>query len=275
MLHELVPCRNRIVEVALVDVRDRARARERSDSRPGSHSRRAPLRSVVWPVAHLSVPRQPAERVHQPESAVVMPVVADEHVGRGRLRRGRDERRVGLDHSHHRLKPWIGDAVLPDLAVVVLHVLEQPFDRVVVVGALVGRAPLGVVGAHHHELPFGAELSADILKDEDEAFLVEHARRPELGAVLIRPVGRNRVGRAHHENGVGNALVFGLVDDGEELDPVAHRHHDLALRIVVTNIAPALRGAAPDEKRDSGDVDERLHFNPTRPSTEAMSFFES
>ena len=61
----------------------------------------------------------------------MVPVVADEPVGDRRLRRGRLERGVGVDHAGGGVEAGIGDAPHADLAVVVGHVLDQPVDGVV------------------------------------------------------------------------------------------------------------------------------------------------
>ena len=83
------------------------------------------------------------EAVAEAKGAVVMEVVAEEHVGRRGLRRHRLEGRVRVEHRHHRQPAVVADAEHADPAVVVRHVLEEPVDGVVGVGAFVDG--LGVV----------------------------------------------------------------------------------------------------------------------------------
>ncbi len=103
----------------------------------------------------LSIMRGVLEAVAEPERTVVMEVVAQEHVRRRRLGRGRLERGVGLEQGHDRQPAVIRDAEHADAAVVPPDVLDQPVDRVIGVGPLVDRLGVGRVarGSDHHERP--------------------------------------------------------------------------------------------------------------------------
>ena len=102
-----------------------------------------------------------------------MEVVAEEHRRRRRLWRYRFERRMRIEHRHHREPTQIRDAEHADAPVVARHILEQPLDRVVRIGALVERRGIArrARRALHDERPFGTELSAQVLKREDVAFV--------------------------------------------------------------------------------------------------------
>ncbi len=77
------------------------------------------------------------EAVAEAESAVVMEVVAEEHVGRRGLLGGGLERGVRVEQRHDRQPTAVGDAQHAHAAVVAGHVLDQPVDGVVGVGAFV------------------------------------------------------------------------------------------------------------------------------------------
>ncbi len=83
--------------------------------------------------------------VAEPECTVMMEVVAQEHVGRRRLRRGRLEGGMRLVQSHDRQPAVVGNAQHADLAIMPAEILDQPVDRVVGVGALVDRFGVGRV----------------------------------------------------------------------------------------------------------------------------------
>ena len=164
MLDEIVPGRDLALEVRRVGVRQRAQPK-------------IPLEGVATVEREGSVllrgfhHRGVLEAVAEPEGAVVMEVVAQEHVGRRRLGRGGLECRVRFEQGHHRQPARVGDAQHADAAVVVLHVLDQPVDRVVRVGALVDGLGLTRVprSPDHHERPLRLVPAANVLEDEDVA----------------------------------------------------------------------------------------------------------
>ena len=88
-------------------------------------------------------------------------------------------RRVGVDHAGDGVETRVRDARLPDLAVVPLHVLQQPLDGVVGVAALVDLLALlrWVVRPHIDELALGHPPPAHVLVDEDVPALAHSARR--------------------------------------------------------------------------------------------------
>ena len=246
VLHEVVPGRDFSMEIQVVDVGSRARLEEEVVAGVGSIVEgRSP--GIGGAVASTRVSGEPGEGVHDPEGAVVVPVVADEHVRGGRLRgRGR-ERRVRVDHAHHRLPARVGDAPLPDPAVVALHVGEHPLDGVVVVGALVGGGGSlrrGRQRPDHLEVALGHELSAHVLEDEDVAGAVEFGGGAEGIAVCVIVVRPDRIGRAeeHHRERFGD--LARPVDHGEELDAVPHGHHVRRL-LVISLQPPEVGGVAP------------------------------
>jgi hypothetical protein len=94
---------------------------------------------------------------------------------------------VRIQHRHDGQPPRVRHAEHADPPVVPRHVPQQPLDRIVAVGALVDRLGVPPVARRpqHHEVAFGAEPTADVLEDEDEAFL----RQPpgEVVKVLAAP----------------------------------------------------------------------------------------
>jgi len=243
--HQVVPELHLALEVALVHPRERTErqvepvAVERLivEPRPGLRRRLGPR------PAEAGVE---AERVGQVERAVVMPVVTDEPVGDRRLRRDGFQRGVMGDGAHRRVEPGVRDAVHPDLAVMVGHVLQQPFDRVVGVRRLVDvlRPRLRRhVRPDILELALRHQPSANVLVDEDVPVADEQVRRAEAAAVGIRAVGRHAVRRPVEENRVRSRGVLRDVNRGEQLHPVAHRHLVLLLHVVRPDVVgPLPRG---------------------------------
>ena len=171
------------------------------------------------------------EAVAQPEGAIVMEVVAQEHVGGRRLRRCRLERGVRIEHRHHGEPAWVRNAQHAHSTVVVRHAMDQPFDRVVRIGAFVHRArvpalarwPGGPGGPHHDELPLRRVAAADVLKDEDvtvsgERVVVAAQRTGGAGDPVRRAREDERQRRMHSAWDE---------DRGVQLDAVAHRDHRL------------------------------------------------
>ena len=123
-------------------------------------------------------------------------------------------------------KPGIRDAEDADAPVVVRHVLEEPVDRVVGVGALVGAFRVGgiVQRAVHEELALAAESPADVLVDEDVP-----VRGEEPIVVPHRRVAGDAVWRARDEDGQRGVRAPRLADARVEPNAVAHRdHHEAA-----------------------------------------------
>ena len=90
------------------------------------------------------------------EGAVVEPVVAHPAVDHRALRHRGLQRRMRVDLRRQRQEAEVGRADRPDLAVRFRHVLHQPVDRVIGVGAFVDAGVVERPGdrAVHHELPF-------------------------------------------------------------------------------------------------------------------------
>ena len=161
------------------------------------------------------------------------PVVAAPTVDH-RVHRHRDfQRRVRIHQRHQRLVAVVADADNADAAVAFRHMLHQPIDRVVCVGAVVDLGRIERIAdqrAVHHIRALRAVLAADVLDDADVAALgddvggiiipVERGdQMPALhvGGQRVRVIGR--AGQQHRR--AGRAL--GDQDHGVELDAVAHR----------------------------------------------------
>ena len=86
------------------------------------------------------------------------------------------------------------------------------------------------------ELAFREIASANVLVDEDEAFLLEGFRLAQHRTVVVDAVGRDRVRRALHQERIGLAAVLGNVDGGEQLDAVAHGNAVVVLGVVGASV---------------------------------------
>ena len=71
------------------------------------------------------------------KGSVVMPIVADEPIADGRLRRRGFERRMGVDHAAGSIEAGIRHAPLSRPTVVARDVFDQPINRVVGIAGLV------------------------------------------------------------------------------------------------------------------------------------------
>jgi hypothetical protein len=181
----------------------------------------------------------------QIEGSVVEGVVAVGDIPDGRLRRGRDERRVGVDHPERGEEPSVGDAPDSGPAVVARHVLDQPVDAVVRIGGFVrilGPGYMGLMVRDVIEFAFGHVAPADVLVGEDEALLRELLRRAEERPVVLGAVGGDRVGRPLEHDRIGLARILRDVDRGEELRPVPHRDEMLVLDVVGLDVLELLLG---------------------------------
>ena len=173
------------------------------------------------------------------ECAAVIGVVAHEEVGHGSLRRRGFQRGMRVDDAGGSVEAGIGNSPDSGVAVVVGHVLEQPVDGVVEVGAVVDvlfRLLVVDVGTHLDECSFGHVAAADILIDEDVSGFVEVGRRAELGAIEIDAVRADAVGRAVDQERVGMRSVLGHIDGGEQMDAVAHGDAVFVFRVVFFDV---------------------------------------
>src|SRR5690348_7974625 len=150
----------------------------------------------------------------------------------------------------------IGNAPDSDAAAVVRDVLDEPIDRVIGVGALVGRyrARHASPWCHVDEVATGHESSPNVLIGEDEPFISEARRRSE-GAWKGRwPVGTDAVGGPRNHYGIVARGVARHVHSREELGPITHRDSHFRLRITSFDRLGLLRGsgdgkAKPEEAR--------------------------
>ena len=159
-----------------------------------------------------------------------------EEVGHRRLGRRGFDGGMRIDDARGSVEPRIRDTPDADAAVVVGHVLQQPLDRVVGVGALVDvgvRLRLVDVRPHLDEIAFRQITPADVLKHEDVAGLVERLRRSQPRPELIDAVRRHAVRRARHQERIAPRGVLRHVDRREEPLAVAHRDGRLVLRVVL------------------------------------------
>ena len=176
--------------------------------------------------------------VSLPEGAIVEPVIALPAIHHGAHRHRGLERRMRVDERHEHRETLVGGADHADLAVGLRHVLHQPLDGVVGIGCVIDQRGIErpVQRAGHDVIAFRVVLAAYVLKDADVPLPDEH---------LIPQRQRRQHVRAHEALGALGGVVRGAGEDdrrvlcalrdddgGEELDPVAHRDHDLALFVV-------------------------------------------
>src|SRR6185295_7298624 len=96
-------------------------------------------------------------------------------------------------------KARLRDAYHADAAVVVWNVLEQPFDRVIGVGAFVDIVValfVRMIRPHLQELTLGHVSPARVFVNEYETLFLEVLRRPERSAIVIDSIGDDAVRRA-------------------------------------------------------------------------------
>ena len=219
MRDKIVPRRNLSVKIPRVDAAERTE-REVPAERVVAIERE--LLHVLAAFHHCGV----LEAVAQTERAVVMKVVAQPHIRRGRLRRDRLQRRVRLESPHDGGPAIVGNAEHADAPVVARNILEQPLDRVVRIGALVERRGIArrARRALHDERPFGTELSAQVLKREDVAFVGQRLEiRDKVAGGTV-----DAVRRALHDDRQRCGLGGRREDLRVKTHAVSHRDHHVA-----------------------------------------------
>ena len=175
------------------------------------------------------------------EGAVVEPVVPHPAVHHGVHRHRHLEGRVRVDQRHQRQEAVVGDAEDADLAVALGDVLDQPVDGVVRIGRVVHRRRVlrPVERPVHDVVALGAVLAADVLHHADVATFDDHVGGvvvagedgAQVRALCVGGELVGAVGGAGEEDGRAVGALWHQ-DDGVELDPVAHRDHDLAAGVV-------------------------------------------
>ena len=153
------------------------------------------------------------------------------------------ERRMRVHQSHQRQKAVIGNPENAHLAVALGGILHQPVDGVVGVGGVIDRR--GVLwpmqGPVHYVVALRTKLAADILHHANVATLNDHVggivvavqNWAEVRAMSMAREFVGAVRRARQQN--GRALgPLGHQDDCVQLNPVAHRDHDIAPDVVKT-----------------------------------------
>ena len=147
------------------------------------------------------------EGMREHERAAVIPIVVQEQVGDGRLRRSCPNGWMRVDHPRRREEPPVRDAEEAHAAVVVGQVSQEPLDRVPRVGLLIDigrRSLLWPMRGHVGERAFRHQPAADILAREEVAGAQERLGLEAEGALLVdavrtdaerRPREQDRVGR--------------------------------------------------------------------------------
>ena len=224
--HEVVPRRRLVVQHALVGVGERPEL-EIPVVEVGLIElvRREVLRHLHY--------RGVLESVAQTECAVVMEVIADEHVGRRRPGRDGLERGMRIEHCHDGEPSRIRRSQHPHAAVVVRHVRQKPGDGVVGIGALIRGRAVALVPhrTQHDELAFRLEAPADVLKNED----VSLAHEIRQGLARERPVhALDAVRRPRHQYREITGRATRREDDRVQMHAVPHGY--LYFRLVERRI---------------------------------------
>ena len=135
------------------------------------------------------------EPVGEPEGSLMKEVVAHPRIAHRGLGTDGLERGVRPDSRDGREPTGIRHAIDADAAVVVRHMLDEPVDRVVGVGAFVGARMAGAGRTVHVERALGAKAATDVLEDEDVA-----AQAQIMGAPRHAGVAAGLVRRARHQD---------------------------------------------------------------------------
>ena len=238
VLHQVVPEFDLAFEIKFVGVRQRAEFQIKLVTVGRFVIER------LWLLARrlvefLAEPGKEPERVRQIERAVVMEIVADEPIGNRRLRRGALERGVRVDHARRRVKARIGNAHHADFAVVVRHLLHQPIDRVVGIGALINVPRPGLhllVWTHVDKFAFRTVAPAHVLQHEDELLLRVMLERPSGIEVTVFTVGFQTVRRARQQDRPRLRFVLRRIDGSEKPHAVAHRDFVFEFGVVLAEV---------------------------------------
>src|SRR4029078_4274778 len=100
-----------------------------------------------------------------------MEIVSQPHVCWRSLLDHGFQRRMRIKHSHYRKACAITRAGHPNASVIIWHVLQQTFDRVVGIRALIDcLLVLWIAGlSEHYKLSFRLKSTANVLPDDDVA----------------------------------------------------------------------------------------------------------
>ncbi len=197
------------------------------------------------------------------ERAAVVGVISHEKIGHGSLRRSRLQRGMRVNDARRREKSGIGNSPDAGVAVVVGHVLEQPFNGVVEIAGIIDillRLFVVDVRPHFDERSFRHITSAHILVDENVSRLVEVRRRPKLFAVQVDAIRAHAVRGSIDQKRVGAGRIFRNINGRKQMHAVAHRDSVFVFRIVfldieLRRIGLALRGEINGER--NGDENQK------------------
>ncbi len=152
-------------------------------------------------------------------------------------------RRMGVDDAGRGVEAWIGDAPDPHASVVVRHVLQQPLDGVVGIGAFVdvgccSSACRCADASRRNRLRRGNGRARPGTRRCTPP--VEGLGRPQARPELIDAVWRDAVRRPRHQEGVASRRILRHVDRREQ--PLAVPHGDVRLVLGVVRLNIEWRG---------------------------------
>lgn len=162
------------------------------------------------------------------EGAVVERVVAAEKVDHGCLGRGGDQRGMRSGNGRGGVEARVGNSENARFAVVALHVLQEPLDSVISVGAFAQRA---AVRPHLKEDAFALVAAPHVLAHEDVAGLDKLFAGPQTLRVVLNAVRRAAIRSSLHQERIGAGGILGHINCCVEALAVPHRNFEFVLGI--------------------------------------------
>ena len=169
------------------------------------------------------------------ECATMIGIIAHKKICHRCLGTGCLDGWMRINDARGGVETGIGNAPDADLPIVIRHMLQKIFNRVIhvrgVVDILRGRLVVDV-RTHLDKLALRLVSAAHILIDKDVTGLLKFVRRAKALLVLIFTIRGDRIGRAIHHDRIGDRHVFRHVDGRKQLDPVTHRDPVFILCVV-------------------------------------------
>src|SRR6516164_1912512 len=180
-----------------------------------------------------------AEVRGQHEGSAVIAVISVKKVRDRGLRRSGLDRRMRIDDACRSEKSRIRDSVDANLPIIVGHILQQPFDGVVGICALINvfrRTGTIELRGHIDKASLRLIPTANVLKYKDVPSSLERLGLPQPGSVMILAVGSDTVRRARHQERVWMRGILGDIYGGKQMNAVARRYPVLVLGVVRSQI---------------------------------------
>ena len=143
--------------------------------------------------------------------------IVKEEIRNWRLRRNGHQSGVVIGQCRGAVETGVRNPPHPDLAIVVGHIFQQPFDRVVSVAAFIDCFDVvwivaGNVGTHVVVLSLGHPTAPNILMHKNVLIILEVFRWGDRVWISIGSVRLDAVGRPLHQDGPRLRLITRRVD---------------------------------------------------------------